>query len=139
LVVHHLSTDVVSWRILLPDLALAWRHAAAGNTPLLDPVPTPARTWARGLAEESYRPARVAEFDTWQQVLAGDEAPVGKRALDPAVDVANTLRFLSTTLPVEHTEPLLTTVPAAFNAGVNDVLLTGLALAVNEWRNRTDS
>jgi amino acid adenylation domain-containing protein/non-ribosomal peptide synthase protein (TIGR01720 family) len=139
LVAHHLSVDVVSWRILLPDLAFAWRQAAAGDTPQLDPVPTPARTWARGLAEESYRPARVAEFDTWQQVLAGDEAPVGKRALDPAVDVAGTLRFLSTTLPVEHTEPLLTTVPAAFNAGVNDVLLTGLALAVNEWRNRTDS
>jgi amino acid adenylation domain-containing protein/non-ribosomal peptide synthase protein (TIGR01720 family) len=139
LVVHHLSTDVVSWRILLPDLASAWRHAAAGNTPLLDPVPTPARTWARGLAEESYRPERVAELDLWQGLLAGTEPPVGKRALDPAVDVAGTLCHLSTTLPVEHTEPLLTTVPAAFNAGINDVLLTGLALAVNKWRDRPGS
>ena len=139
LVVHHLSIDVVSWRILLPDLALAWRHAAAGNTPLLDPVPTPARTWARGLAEESHRPDRVAELDTWQRLLAGAEAPLGKRALDPAVDVAGTLRYLSTTLPVEYTEPLLTTAPSAFHAGVNDVLLTGLALAVNLWRDRPGS
>ncbi|MEV6602105.1 amino acid adenylation domain-containing protein [Actinoplanes sp. NPDC051346] len=137
LVVHHLSTDVVSWRILLPDLALAWRHAAAGNTPLLDPVRTPARTWARGLAEEAYRPERVAELDIWQGLLADTEPLVGKRALDPAVDVADTLCYLCTTLPVEHTEPLLTTVPAAFNAGVNDVLLTGLALAINKWRDRT--
>ncbi|MFI6320155.1 amino acid adenylation domain-containing protein [Nonomuraea sp. NPDC050556] len=139
LVVHHLSTDVVSWRILLPDLALAWRQAAAGNAPQLDPVPTPARTWARGLAEESYRPERVAELDLWQGLLAGTEPHVGKRALDPAVDVAGTLCHLSTTLPVEHTEPLLTTVPAAFNAGINDVLLTGLALAINKWRERTGS
>ncbi|MFD1935556.1 amino acid adenylation domain-containing protein [Nonomuraea mangrovi] len=136
LIVHHLSTDVVSWRILLPDLSLAWRHAAAGNTPLLDPVPTQARSWARGLAEESYRPERVAELDFWQGLLAGDEPRVGKRALDPDVDVADTLCYLSTTLPVEHTEPLLTTVPAAFNAGINDVLLTGLALAINKWRDR---
>jgi non-ribosomal peptide synthase protein (TIGR01720 family) len=139
LVVHHLSIDVVSWRILVPDLALAWRHAAAGTKPLLDPVPTPARTWARGLAEESCRPDRVAEFDTWRRLLAGAEPPLGKRTLDPAVDVAGTLRSLSTTLPVEHTEPLLTTAPAAFHAGVNDVLLTGLALAVNKWRDRPDS
>ncbi len=32
------------------------------------------------------------------------------------------------------TEPLLTEVPAAFHGRVNDVLLTGLALAVAEWR-----
>jgi non-ribosomal peptide synthase protein (TIGR01720 family) len=71
-------------------------------------------------------------------VLAGAESPLGGRALDPAVDVAGTIRYLSTTLPAEHTEPLLTTVPAAFHAGVNDVLLTGLALAVNQWRGRPD-
>jgi amino acid adenylation domain-containing protein/non-ribosomal peptide synthase protein (TIGR01720 family) len=139
LVVHHLSIDVVSWRILLADLALAWRHAAAGNPPLLDPVPTPARTWARGLAEESHRPDRVAELDTWQRLLAGAEPPLGKRALDPAVDVAGTLRYLSATLSAEHTAPLLTSVPVAFNAGVNDVLLTGLALAVSLWRDGPDS
>ncbi|WAL62945.1 amino acid adenylation domain-containing protein [Amycolatopsis cynarae] len=137
LVVHHLSVDVVSWRILLPDLALAWRQAAAGGTPLLAPVPTSARRWARGLAKESHRPDRVAELGTWQRLLAGAEPPLGTRALDPAVDVAGTLRYLSTTLPVEHTAPLLTTAPAAFRAGVNDVLLTGLALAVTQWRNRT--
>jgi non-ribosomal peptide synthase protein (TIGR01720 family) len=140
LIAHHLSTDVVSWRILLPDLASAWRQAAAGSTPVLDPVTTSARAWARGLAEESRKPERVNELDTWQRVLAGAEEPLGKRALDPAVDVADTLRYMSTTLPVEETELLLTTAPAAFNAGVNDVLLTGLALAVNGWRqDRPDS
>ncbi|MFD2415743.1 amino acid adenylation domain-containing protein [Amycolatopsis pigmentata] len=136
-VVHHLSVDVVSWRILVPDLASAWRHAAAGDTPLLDPVPTPARTWARGLAVESCRSGRVAELGTWQRLLAGVEPPLGNRKLDPAVDVAGTLRYLSTSLPVEQTVPLLTTAPAAFHAGVTDVLLTGLAIAVNRWRDRT--
>ena len=40
------------------------------------------------------------------------------------------------TLAPEQTEPLLTQVPAAFHAGVNDVLLTALALAVIRWRRR---
>ncbi|WP_033018482.1 condensation domain-containing protein, partial [Streptomyces rimosus] len=37
-------------------------------------------------------------------------------------------------LSARWAEPLLTTVPAAFRAGVNDVLLTALALAVVRWR-----
>jgi len=39
-------------------------------------------------------------------------------------------------LPAAQTEPLLTSVPALFHAGVNDVLLCGLALAVTSWRRR---
>src|SRR5262249_1697317 len=39
-------------------------------------------------------------------------------------------------LPAEITGPLLTTVPAAFHGRVNDVLLTGLAVAVAAWRRR---
>ncbi|MGJ3561509.1 hypothetical protein ACR6C2_37680 [Streptomyces sp. INA 01156] len=38
--------------------------------------------------------------------------------------------------PADRTEPLLADVPAAFHGGINDVLLTGLALAVAQWRHR---
>ena len=50
--------------------------------------------------------------------------------LDPAVDTLATVRSLTLNVPVEVTEALLTRVPAAFHAGINDVLLTALALAV---------
>ena len=36
------------------------------------------------------------------------------------------------------TAALLTAVPAAFHGGINDVLLTGLVLAVADWRRRRD-
>ena len=39
-------------------------------------------------------------------------------------------------LPAEVVGPLLTSVPAAFRAGVNDVLLTALAVALRCWRER---
>ena len=37
-------------------------------------------------------------------------------------------------LPAGQTVPLLTSVPAAFHGGINDVLLAGLAVAVAQWR-----
>ena len=35
--IHHLAVDGVSWRILVPDLAAAWRAVAQGQSPVLGP------------------------------------------------------------------------------------------------------
>src|SRR5262249_55865795 len=45
-VLQHLVVDGVSWRILLPDLAAAWRQVRDGRTPRLAEVATSARRWA---------------------------------------------------------------------------------------------
>ncbi|GAA0947376.1 amino acid adenylation domain-containing protein [Actinocorallia libanotica] len=130
-VLHHLVVDGVSWRILLPDLVSAW----ASDAPLA-PVPTSFRRWAQKLTAEAADPRRAEELDTWLDLVEGANPKLGSRALDPAVDTAATARHLSTSLPPEVTEPLLTAVPAAFHAQINDVLLTGLSLAVSHWRRR---
>nr|APD71849.1 non-ribosomal peptide synthetase 2 [Streptomyces sp.] len=134
LVLHHLVVDGVSWRVLLPDLAEAWQAVAAGRKPALEPVPTSLRRWSQGLTEVAR--ARAGELPFWQRTLAEPDAPLTDLPLDPARDVASTASAVSLTLPVEATAPLLTTVPAAYRAGVNDVLLTALALAVADWRQR---
>ncbi|MEV0662924.1 amino acid adenylation domain-containing protein [Actinomadura luteofluorescens] len=128
LTLHHLAVDGVSWRILLPDLVTAW---AGGG---LDPVPTSFRRWAQRLAAEASDPARTAELPLWEDVLATPDPVLGARPLDPAADTFGTARHLTLGLPADVTGPLLTEVPAAFHGRVNDVLLTGLALAVAEWR-----
>ncbi|NVI92301.1 non-ribosomal peptide synthetase [Actinomadura sp. BRA 177] len=128
LTLHHLVVDGVSWRIILPDLVSAW---AGGD---LDPVPTSFRRWAQRLTAEASDPARTAELPLWEDVLATPDPVLGARPLDPAADTFGTARHLTLDLPADVTEPLLTEVPAAFHGRVNDVLLTGLALAVAEWR-----
>ncbi|MFE4454561.1 amino acid adenylation domain-containing protein [Streptomyces sp. NPDC056796] len=137
LVVHHLAVDAVSWRILTADLATAWRTVTrAPEAPGL-PAPTPTtsyRHWARLLAAQALEPAREAELALWQSVLETPDPQLGYRPLDPDRDTADRTRTLTTRLPATWTDPLLTTVPAAFHAGVQDVLLTGLALAVCSWR-----
>ncbi|MEU4770263.1 non-ribosomal peptide synthase/polyketide synthase, partial [Actinosynnema sp. NPDC023794] len=135
LCLHHLVVDGVSWRILVPDLAEAWRTPGVA----LQPVGTSFRRWAQRLAEHADDPRTAAELPHWREVLATPDPPLGRRDLDPAVDVVARGRTLTLTLPTATTAPLLTTVPAAFHAGVNDVLVAGLATALARWRPGRDA
>ncbi|MCA1681907.1 MAG: condensation domain-containing protein, partial [Actinobacteria bacterium] len=126
--------DGVSWRILLPDLVAAWEAIAAGDRPRLQPVGTSLRRWSAHLLAAAQDPGRVAELAIWTQMLDAPDPVLGQRALDPGRDVAVTARQVTLSLPPQVTGPLLTQVPAAFHGGVNDVLLTALALALSQWR-----
>ncbi|NEW68833.1 non-ribosomal peptide synthase/polyketide synthase [Streptomyces rhizosphaericus] len=134
LLIHHLVVDGVSWRILVPDLAEAYRAVSAGREPELQPVGTSLRRWARRLTEAAARPARAAEAAWWQEVLRPGDPLLGRRPLDPAGDTYGSAAHLTVTLPVAVTEKLLTRVPSVFTAEVNDVLLTAFALAWARWR-----
>ncbi|MFB9718028.1 condensation domain-containing protein, partial [Planobispora longispora] len=107
--------------------------ASRGEAPRLAPVPTSFRTWAARLHAEAR--TRTDELDLWTRILGGGEDVPGVR-LDPAEDTFGTQGHLTLDLPAEVTEPLLTSVPAAFHGRVNDVLLAGLALAVARWTGR---
>ncbi|WP_431041556.1 amino acid adenylation domain-containing protein [Streptomyces sp. P1-3] len=131
-VLHHLVVDGVSWRILLPDMAAAWRQVRAAEEPVLPEVGTSARRWAHALVDESAN--RHAELPLWQDMLSGAEPPLGERALDPAVDVSATVDGLRVRVPAAVTEAVLTALPAAYRGGAEDGLLAGLALAVAGWR-----
>ncbi|MQY09520.1 non-ribosomal peptide synthetase [Actinomadura macrotermitis] len=125
---HHLVVDGVTWRIITPDLVAAWAGAE------LAPVNTSFRRWAQRLTAAASDPARADELDTWLDIVDGPNQRLAARALDPSVDVAARARSLHLELPADVTGPLLTDVPAAFHGRANDVLLTGLALAVAHWR-----
>ncbi|MEU9113910.1 amino acid adenylation domain-containing protein, partial [Streptomyces sp. NPDC048483] len=135
LVAHHLVVDGVSWRILAADLEAAYTAVQRGEPIALDPVAASFRTWAAGRAAEASGTELSAQIHYWNEVLgATEERPLGRRALDAAVDAAGTAQSLRLTLPADRTAPLLTSVPAAFRAGPEDVLLTAFARAVAAWR-----
>ncbi|WP_033287826.1 non-ribosomal peptide synthase/polyketide synthase [Amycolatopsis jejuensis] len=136
ILVHHLVIDGVSWRVLLPDLASAWEAVKAGRPPGLPQVEISFRRWSEGLAAQALLPKRESEVDRWRGLLAGGDPLPLERDRVPERDVESTLDSYAVKLPAEITEPLLGRVPAAFRATVNDVLLTGLALAAADWRRR---
>ncbi|WP_349345279.1 amino acid adenylation domain-containing protein [Streptomyces rapamycinicus] len=129
LLAHHLVMDGVSWRVLLPDLIAAYEAIEAARPPALQPVGTSFRRWARLLADQAVDPAREDELDMWTRMTGDPGLTVATDALDPARDDVRSLRSLTVVLDPARTEPLLTTVPAAYHAGVDDVLLTALVLA----------
>ncbi|MFK4067123.1 amino acid adenylation domain-containing protein [Streptomyces sp. NPDC029674] len=126
IVVHHLAMDGVSWRILLPDL-----HAACTGGPL-EPTGASWRRHATLLAEQGASGARRAELDHWRAALAS-ASRLGARPLDPARDTVATAHRSVTVASPEVTEALLTTLPNAYRAGVDEVLLAALVLALREW------
>jgi non-ribosomal peptide synthase protein (TIGR01720 family) len=130
---HHLVVDEVSWQILLPDLAEAWAAAREGTRPVLQPVRTSLRRWARVLTEASVSDRWTDQLRFWLDVVDTAQPRFGSGPLDPRRDTVATARVVTVELESARTAELLTTVPAAFRAGVNDVLLTGLGLAVREW------
>ncbi|MCD2119456.1 non-ribosomal peptide synthetase [Rhodococcus pyridinivorans] len=131
-VAHHLVVDGVSWRILVPDFVTAWAQISHGQQPALQPVGTSFRTWAHALVDGAA--GRVTELPLWTSVLDGPDPLLGDRPFDPSVDLASTVVKVPVRVDAATTETLLTTLPELYHGSVNDVLLTGLALALAEWR-----
>ncbi|ALE76833.1 hypothetical protein FRP1_29010 (plasmid) [Pseudonocardia sp. EC080625-04] len=135
-VLHHFAVDGVSWRILLPDLAAAWGAVQEGRPVALPPVGTSMRRWAHALTTAAVAPCRTGELEHWRGVLDGPDPVLGRRRVDPARDTMSTVGTVRVDIPADVTDALLTAVPAAYHAGVNDGLLAGLAVAVARWRGR---
>lgn len=134
LAVHHLAIDGVSWRILLDDLGAALEAVSAAQPLTLRRTGTSLRRWASHLQTEALRPGRVAELPFWRDTLHGraDLAPMA--SLDPTRHTMGSASRLTLTLPAAVTTAVLTSVPAAFHANVNDVLLAALAIGASRWR-----
>ena len=126
LIVHHLAVDGVSWRILLEDLNIGWAQHRAGTRIELPGGGTSFQRWATLLTEHAYRPEIVRHSDVWRKVAA---TPAAVPALQPAADTFATAGHLSISLDVETTRALIAEAPAAFHAGINDILLIAFAMA----------
>ncbi|ACU97091.1 non-ribosomal peptide synthetase [Saccharomonospora viridis] len=133
-VAHHLVVDGVSWRVLLPDLQAACEAARAGRPVDPAPVGTSWRRYAMVLAEQGVTGRRRSELDFWRRAVDPDCRPLGCRALDPARDTAATAARSTTIATAPVSEAVLTTLPAAYRMGVDEVLLAALVLTVRSWR-----
>ncbi|WP_442791741.1 amino acid adenylation domain-containing protein [Mycolicibacterium sp. ND9-15] len=130
LIIHHLAIDGVSWRILLEDINIAWTQHRAGQPVTLPLAGTSFARWASLLAEHAHAAAVVEQADAWKQVAA---APAVVQAVRPERDTYANAGQLSVSLDVETTRVLLGEVPAAFRAGIHEILLIAFALAWSEF------
>ncbi|WP_239396812.1 condensation domain-containing protein, partial [Frankia sp. CiP3] len=134
--IHHLVIDGVSWRVLLADLATVWSALSAGAVPRLEPVPTSYRRWARRLAERAQDPGREAQLPFWTELLARGGPLPRPAGTTYHGDRAGVASAQPVTVSVPGAAALLSSVPAAFDAGVDELLLTALSLAIADCRRR---
>ncbi|WP_083452801.1 non-ribosomal peptide synthetase [Mycolicibacterium goodii] len=134
LIIHHLAVDGVSWRILLEDLNIAWAQHHSGQQVQLPAGGTSFVRWSRLLADHAQTAEVIAQADAWREILA---KPATLPAVRPETDTLLSAGRLSVTLDPETTRQLLGEVPAAFHAGVQDILLVAFGLAWSEFLNRS--
>ena len=132
--IHHLAVDGVSWRILVPELAAAREAIAQGRVPARTGDVVPGLGAAACAAGQDA--GRLAELSFWSGMLSKPSLMLVDGALDARRDVGGTAGHLALTLPAALTAALLTRVPGAFHGGINEVLLTGLVVALADWCRR---
>jgi non-ribosomal peptide synthase protein (TIGR01720 family) len=119
--------DAVSWRIVLEDLARAYRQACADEPIQLPAKTSSLRAWTERLDRWVSSPAAAAQREMWTRI---EQAPSKPLSTDrpPCDDDNRAAHALSETrtLSPERTARLCE-VAAAYNAGVDDVLLAALA------------
>jgi non-ribosomal peptide synthase protein (TIGR01720 family) len=130
LMIHHLVVDGVSWRILLEDLNIAWAQHHGGQPVELPAGGTSFARWSALLAEHARSSEVVGLAEAWRHVAA---TPAVLPSVRPEVDTYAGAGSLSVSLDTEPTRLLLGEVPAAFHAGVQDILLIAFALAASEF------
>jgi amino acid adenylation domain-containing protein/non-ribosomal peptide synthase protein (TIGR01720 family) len=133
LVIHHVAVDGVSWRIVLSDLAVAFAAIADGQPVALEPVATSLRHWAHQLTAIAAEASVEQHLPAWQRILGPAEPPLGTRPLDGDVDVFGRLQVIGRTVSPGCAAATLTTTPAAYRVGVDDILMAALALAMRPW------
>jgi len=144
LTVHHLVVDGVSWRILLEDLATAYR-AACGEAAAPDPAArlgaktTSFRTWALRLGEHGAAGGFDDELAYWRDLVQGVDPVLPTDGTPSTAAMPNTVasvRSVSVGLNERETRALLQQVPAVYRTQVNDVLLAALGRVLGEWTGR---
>ncbi|MFP7658509.1 condensation domain-containing protein, partial [Chryseobacterium proteolyticum] len=129
LIIHHLVIDGVSWRILFEDLSHLYQSYQI-NTPISLPLKTDSfQRWASVQKEYAKSEKMQSERLYWNEVSkeAINVLPVDYQNKEQLSLMDKASYF---TLDKSLTEKLQTQVHHVYNTEINDILLTGLGLAV---------
>jgi non-ribosomal peptide synthase protein (TIGR01720 family) len=127
LVIHHLVVDGVSWRILLSDLEQGFTQRTRGEAVTLGAKTSSLRQWGEALEAYAKSAGLLAERDYWLSRLSQPVSPL------PRADDGGGVRKDSFQLEVEETALLLGECNQAYRTQVNELLLSALLRAYQQW------
>ena len=133
-VAHHLCIDAVSWRILVEEFAQVVEVIAVGRAVELPPLTCSFATWAAQVPARAASAATRAESDYWRGVVQTPSSPLpldvagGRTGNREEVAGSVSVRFSA-----GETDLLLRAAPAVARSRLDEVLLSALLAAVQEW------
>lgn len=133
IVIHHLVIDGVSWRILLEDFKTAYGQVANGEKTILPQKTSSFKTWAKQLEHYANSKKMMKEKNYWQQLCSSKIEALPKDFAWLGEKLHKDIEEIELILDEVQTKQLLTKAHRAYHTEVNDLLLAGLALAINEW------
>ncbi|WP_434424795.1 amino acid adenylation domain-containing protein [Nannocystis pusilla] len=130
LVIHHLITDGVSWRIVCEDLQRTCDALIAGRTPELGAKTTFLRQWSERLHAFIAGGGLSQELEYWQAQCARRMTPI-VRDRDCAPGTFGDSRTVEVELAPADTSALLRAVGSRHGTEIDAVLLSALASALS--------
>jgi non-ribosomal peptide synthase protein (TIGR01720 family) len=130
--IHPLLVDAVSWQVLLEDLQIAYQQTSQGKVIYLSEKTTSFKQWVQYIQEYAQSSEILQEQDYWLATLQKpfSSLPVDYCESENRVTQAD---IVSVSLNSQETQALLVNVSKAYNAEINDVLLTALVQAFAKW------
>ena len=129
IVAHHLITDGVSWRVWLEELALACQ-----SLDVTVHEETSFAAWAVRLRREAAKPETLAEAPFWIAVAegSGNCLPV-ETPEQPTRNTERSVQSIQTCFDDAATGRLLRELPVLYRCRVEDLLLSALSAALENW------
>ena len=135
-IVHHLVIDVVSWGILLQDLATACEQLRRGAPVSLPPGPVSFRRWSQRLSEHARSAALEPEIEHWLAPARQwiDRLPVDEPGgANIGANIESASRTVAVSLDADETAALLDEAMRPYRMRIDEVLLAALARTLGEW------
>jgi non-ribosomal peptide synthase protein (TIGR01720 family) len=129
IVLHHLIVDTVSWGILLEDYNVLLEAAGRGEPGKLPPKSDSYQDWAESLVAYAREGHLAAEARLWDEIERATVDVIPRRSDDPETRYGER-GYLSFRLDSPTTEALSLKGTKAYNASVEDFLITGLLQAL---------
>ncbi|MEX2964620.1 amino acid adenylation domain-containing protein, partial [Microbulbifer sp. TYP-18] len=136
LICHHLVIDGVSWRIIVHDLEQALGQCHRDQPITLGPKTTAYQRWAEHIEHYagSHLPAATRDFWLEQWEGAANTLPLDSQAISADADhTFADVDICRAHLSKRETQALLTSANQAYGTQAQELLLAGLALAIQRW------
>ena len=130
IVIHHLTIDIVSWKILIEDLQTSYEQLGRAETVDLPQKTTSFKQWAENLVEYARSDKLRDELDYWLQESRRQVAGLPVERVDVAAASYDTVY---SELGEAQTRALIQEAPSAYRTRINDLLLAALAQSLAGW------